>query len=211
MGLYERYICPHLTERALNNGWVKKHRQQLLASACGRGLELGFGTGLNLPFYPDGVESLDIVDPAEGMHAKARRRAESAPIEIRRHRLSAETLPFDDDTFDFVVSTFTLCTIADVAAAIREVRRVLVADGPFLVFEHVASISERTLRWQNRLNPIQNIVGCGCNLNRDVQGLLTAGGFAVDRVQRISEPRMPALVREHVLGAAHKVFAPSNT
>ena len=202
MGWYERYACPWLTDRALDNGWVRKHRGQLLGDVQGRVLELGFGTGLNLPFYPSDLAGLDVVDPSQGMHMRAQARLSAVPFDVRKHRLSAETLPFADASFDAVISTFTLCTIADVEAAIREVRRVLTANGRFLVFEHVASEKPAVRRWQDRLNPIQRLVGCGCNLNRDVQALLTTGGFDISEVGRIGEPRMHALVREHVFGAA---------
>ena len=202
MGWYERYVCPWLTERSLDNGWVRKHRRRLIEPIEGRVLELGFGTGLNLPFYTDRVSRLDILDPAEGMHARAKERIAAATIDVHSHRLSAETLPFDDDVFDAVVSTFTLCTIRDVEAALREVRRVLAPGGHLRIFEHVASRSSSVRRWQDRLTPIQKVIGCGCHLNRDAQAIMHSAGFDVADIERVEEPRMHALVREHAFGAA---------
>ncbi len=202
MGVYERSVCPWLTERMLSNRWVDRHRKALLAPLRGRVLELGFGTGLNLPCYPTELEALDVVDPAVGMHRRAQARVADSAVSVRTHVLSAETLPFDDDTFQAVVSTFTLCTIPDVERAISEVRRVLVPEGRFFVFEHVASESDRIRAWQTRLNPIQKLLGCGCHLDRDVTALLTGGGFATNDLERIIQPKTPALVREHLIGSA---------
>jgi ubiquinone/menaquinone biosynthesis C-methylase UbiE len=194
-----------LTEWALNNRWVGRHRRDLLAPVGGRVLEIGFGSGLNLPSYsPANVEELDILDPAEGMHAKARARIERAPFPIRPHAGSAESLPFEDDTFDAVVCTFTLCTISDPVCAARELRRVLKPGSALHLFEHVASASPAVRRWQDRLNPLQNVLGCGCNLNRDPDSILEAAGFGQRALLRLYEPRTPKIVREHLFGSATK-------
>ena len=204
MGLYERHLCPHLTELALRSGHVHKERRRLLAEVRGRVLEIGFGTGLNLQHYREGVERLDIVDPAEGMHARARERVAASGLPVHEHRLSAERLPFDDDQFDAVVCTFTLCTIPDPVAAAAEVRRVLRPGAAMHLLEHVGSLRPKVRRWQERLNPVQRVAGCGCNLDRDVDGILAAAGFREIVLERFDQPKTPALFREHVRGKAIK-------
>lgn len=207
MGLYERYICPTLTEWVLSNPWVEAHRRDLLAPLEGRVLEIGFGSGLNLPHYPASVRELDLVEPALGMHAKARRRlaahADRGPA-VRVHEGRAEALPFSDATFDAVVCTFTLCTVSDPLQAVGEARRVLRPGGALRLFEHVASNNPSVRAWQDRLNPVQNVLGCGCNLNRDVEAVLVQGGFRDGDMRRIQEPRTPKLVREHLFGSVTK-------
>lgn len=204
MGVYERWVCPQLTEWALNGSWVSDHRRALLAPIGGRVLEVGFGSGLNLRWYPPGVERLDLVDPAEGMHAKARRRLASAAIPVWTHPARAECLPFDDDAFDAVVCTFTLCSIPAPVRATEEMRRVLRTGGTLRLFEHVASRTPAIRTWQDRLNPVQNVLGCGCNLNRDPEQILGAAGFVDLQLERIEQPGTPRIVREHLIGHATK-------
>lgn len=202
MGLYERHVCPHLVELALGNRWVEGQRASLLEPVRGQVLEIGFGTGLNLPHYPKEVERLVVLDPAEGMHAKARQRLEASPVPIETHRLEAERLPFLNESFDEVVCTFTLCTIEDPVTALREVRRVLKPGGRLHLLEHVGSNRAATRRWQDRLNPVQNLFGSGCNINRDVEPLLDAAGFGEVSLERLVQPKTPSIYREHVRGRA---------
>ena len=205
MGLYERHVCPPLTELILRSGHTHEQRARLLAGVGGRVLEIGFGTGLNLQHYDrSAVERLDVVDPAEGMHARARARVAASPLEVHSHVLGAERLPFDDDCFDAVVCTFTLCTIPDPVQAAVEVRRVLRPGAALHVLEHVGSIRPQVRRWQERLNPVQRLFGCGCNLDRDVDAILEAGGFAQRSIERFDQPKTLALYREHVRGTATK-------
>lgn len=202
MGLYERYLCPTLVEFALKSGHVKKERAKTLANVSGHILEIGFGTGMNLEHYPDAVRDLCVVEPAAGMNAKAHKRIAASDITIESHALGAEKLPFDDNDFDTVVCTFTLCTIADVSAALRETRRVLKPGGRFHFLEHVASENPGVLRWQNRLNPIQKIIGCGCHLNRDAEKLIREAGFEIAHFERFHMPKTPRLFSTTVRGLA---------
>jgi ubiquinone/menaquinone biosynthesis C-methylase UbiE len=178
VGLYSQFIFPRLCEFALNTEAVAKHRHELLTQAEGNILEIGFGTGLNLPHYPDQVRRLTIVDPNRGMHRLAQKRIRQRGIEIDRRLLSSEQLPFGNATFDCVVSTFTLCSINDVSQAIKEIYRVLRTEGKLLFLEHGLSPDPRVQRWQHRLNWLQKRIGDGCNLNRNIKALITAQPFS---------------------------------
>ena len=177
MGLYSQYIFPCLCELALNTEAVAKHRHELLVQAEENILEIGFGTGLNLPHYPERVHRLTIVDPNSGMHRLALKRIQQRGIEIHHRLLSSEKLPFERATFDCVVSTFTLCSIEDVNQATGEVYRVLKPGGKFLFLEHGLSPEPKVQRWQHRLNWLQKRIGDGCNLNRNIKELITAQPF----------------------------------
>ena len=133
MGLYSQTIFPLLCDFGLNRSFMAKHRRGLLAGASGRILEIGFGTGLNVPHYPPDVRKLTAVDPNVGMHRRAEKRVRQRGIEVDRRIVGGERLPFEDGSFDCVVSTFTLCSINQVADALREVHRVLNVGGQFLV------------------------------------------------------------------------------
>lgn len=173
MNPYERYLLPWIIERSCGIGPIQKKRQAVVPKAHGRVLEIGIGTGHNIPFYDrDRVTEVIALDPAAHMHGKARRRAIEAGVEVRVLGLSAETIPLDDDEVDSIVMTFTLCTIPDPAAALAEMRRVLKPGGELLFVEHGRAPTEGVRRWQRRLNPIQNRIGGGCNLDRDIPALV---------------------------------------
>jgi len=178
VGLYSQFIFPRICEFGLNKPWVAKHRQELLALADGNVLEIGFGTGLNLPYYPDRIRRLTIVDPNLGMNRLAQKRIRKRGIEIDQRLLSSERLPFEDGQFDCVVSTFTLCSIDDVQQAMRQVYRVLRPEGRFLFLEHGLSPELRVQRWQRRLNWLQQKIGDGCRLDRNIKELVATQPFS---------------------------------
>jgi ubiquinone/menaquinone biosynthesis C-methylase UbiE len=178
VGLYSQFIFPRLCDFALNTEAVAKHRRELLTRAEGNILEIGFGTGLNLSHYPDHVRRLTIVDPNPGMHRLARKRIQQRGIAIDHRRLSSEQLPFEDVSFDCVVSTFTLCSIEDVRKAMGELYRVLRPGGKFLFLEHGLSPEPKVQRWQRRLNWLQKRIGDGCRLERNIKELITAQPFS---------------------------------
>jgi ubiquinone/menaquinone biosynthesis C-methylase UbiE len=178
MGFYSQVIVPLLCDFGLDRPFVARYRRELLAQARGDILEIGFGTGLNLPCYPPHVRKVTTVDPNAGMYRRARRRIEQAGIEVDRRVLGGEQLPFEDGTFDCVVSTFTLCSIEEVAQALREVYRVLKAGGKFLFLEHGLSSEVNVQKWQHRLNWLQRWLADGCHLDRDVRALISAQPFA---------------------------------
>jgi SAM-dependent methyltransferase len=187
-------ISFHRGERA----GMADRRRRLLATAQGRVLEIGAGTGLNLPYYTDGVAELVLTEPEAPMARRLWRRA--APgTEIVSAR--AEDLPFADGAFDTVVSTLVLCTVEDPARALAEARRVLRPGGRLLFIEHVRG-DGALARWQDRLEGVWRHVGNGCHANRDTLAALGAGGFAVTDVETATWRRMPRLIRPLILGHA---------
>ena len=177
MGFYSRVIFPRLCDLLLDRPFIARLRRALLAHAQGGVLEIGFGTGLNLPHYPAQVRSITTADPNEGMHRLARKRIRRTGIPIDHRLQSGERLPFDDSTFDCVVSTFTLCSIEDVGQAVAEVYRVLKPGGRFLFLEHGLSPEPSVQKWQRRLNWLERRLADGCRLDRDVKALIAAQPF----------------------------------
>lgn len=179
-------------------------RTELLTQAHGEVLELGIGTGLNLPHYPKTVIGLDAVDPADLLPKTVATRSAGRTFPVRIQRGTAEALPHADQRFDYVVSTWTLCTIPDPALALQEVGRVLKPGGRFLFLEHGRSDDRKIAAWQDRLNPIQNMVGCGCNLNRQIDRLITQSDLAIVHLDRFSMQGVPRLAGEMYRGTATK-------
>lgn len=202
MGFYADRIFPYLMDWTMGRSRFHELRREVLASACGSVLEIGFGTGLNLPHYPKTVTSLIVLDPADLLPAKVARRIAVASMPVEVMHLAAELLPFEANRFDCVVSTFTLCTIPDPVAALREVRRVMKPEALFTFLEHGRSDDARVATWQDRLNPIQRVIGCGCNLNRPIDTLIRQAGLCVERLERFRIPGTPRIVGEMYRGGA---------
>jgi ubiquinone/menaquinone biosynthesis C-methylase UbiE len=180
----------------------RAHRRALLAGARGRVLEIGGGTGANLPFYPAGVEEVVITEPEEPMARRAERKLAEHSLPARIVHAPAEELPFEDGSFDFAVSTLVLCTVNDPARALSEIRRVLKPDGRLLFLEHVRSRNPKLARWQDRLQPLQYRLGHGCHCNRPTLDSITRAGFSVDEVEHDRVKKAPPIVRPLIVGAA---------
>lgn len=179
MKWYDRHVLPYLMDFACGLPMVQAQRRLLVPQAQGRVLEVGMGTGRNLPFYDRQRVSFVVgVDPAMQMHRLAQRRSRQAGIAVELMGLSAEHLPATDASFDTVVCTYTLCSIPDPLKALREMRRVLVPGGRLLFCEHGRAPDETVRRWQDRLQPLWGALAGGCHLGRDVPALLEAAGFA---------------------------------
>jgi Methylase involved in ubiquinone/menaquinone biosynthesis len=194
MNLYRRVIFPQLLDLALSGERIERYRRQLLAHVQGSVLEIGFGTGLNLSCYPEHIRKITGVDPNPGMGSLARRRIASSPIAVDWQVADAQKLPFPSQSFDSVVSTWTLCSIPNVAKALREIRRVLRAGGKLFFLEHGLSEDPQVQRWQNCLNPIQKVIADGCNLNRDMARLIREAGFRFEQLERFYMPDQPRFI-----------------
>ena len=174
MGIYSRFVFPWLCEFALRTAELSDERRKLLAAVEGDVLEIGLGTGLNLPFYPAGVRKLTTVEPNQGMNWLAKRRIRKLQIPIDQRKLAGEQLPFADGSFDCVVSTFTLCSVQDANRVVAEAFRVLRPGGHFLFLEHGLSLDPAIQRWQRRLNRLQMVLGDGCRLDRHMADLIAS-------------------------------------
>ena len=205
MGLYTDQIFPRLMDRALASGPHPKLRSHTLEEARGLVLEIGFGTGLNLPHYPPAVERLVVMDPSNALAERVQRRLQHAPMPVEMLRRDAsERMPFEDATFDTVVSTWTLCSVEGLQTALAEIRRVLKPDGRFLFMEHGLSDRPVTARIQNLLNPLQNVVSCGCNLNRRIDEEMEAAGLVILSLERFVVPSVPRAFGEVYRGVAKR-------
>lgn len=184
MSIYERRVLPRLIHFACGTELIRRQRQKLIPLAGGVVLEIGFGSGLNLPFYDRArVTRLTGVEPSEELRKLAQRSADAfLPLEFIGP--SAEAISLANASVDTVVSTYTLCTIPDVDSALREIRRVLKPGGLLLFSEHGRAPETAVCRWQDRLNPLWKRVAGGCNLNRDIPELLTAAGFRLNRLEQ---------------------------
>ena len=202
MGFYADHVFPHLMDWTLGTRRFQELREQALASAQGHVLEIGFGTGLNLPHYSHAVTSLTALDPATLLPRKVARRISQRSLPVELVRLSAETLPFEDGRFDCAVSTWTLCTIPDPVAALREVRRVLKPGGTYVFLEHGRSDDAWVAKWQDFFNPIERVIACGCNLNRPIDALISQGGLKIDRLDRFLLSGVPRIAGEMYRGVA---------
>jgi ubiquinone/menaquinone biosynthesis C-methylase UbiE len=178
---YERNVLPYLINLACGVKPIRRQRMNLIPQAEGRVLEVGMGSGLNMPFYDRArVRSIVGVEPSLRMHRLAMRRIRDAGVEVQLMGLSAEKLPAADASFDTVVTTYTLCTVPDPVAALTEMRRVLVPGGKLLFSEHGRAPDAGVRRWQARLNPLWSKVAGGCMLDRDIPSLLEQAGFRLD-------------------------------
>ncbi len=183
MGFYEKYLLPHLLNLAMKNKEAAAHRRRILPSARGRVLEVGIGSGLNLPFYSRDLHSVVGVDPSEGLLRMAREAAKGLPFPVEFVRRGAEELPFEDQSFDSVVTTWTLCTIPAASEALGEMRRVLRADGSLIFIEHGRSPDGRVGAWQDRITPVWKRCAGGCHLNRRIDAMIEAAGFDIARLE----------------------------
>jgi ubiquinone/menaquinone biosynthesis C-methylase UbiE len=198
---YERNLLPYLLDLSCSVSPLRKQRMKVIPQAQGKVLEIGIGTGLNMPFYDLARVKLIVgVDPALRMHRLAHKRSQQAGLDVKIIGLSAERIPVDDASFDTVVCTYTLCTIPDPIAALREMRRALKPGGKLLFSEHGKSPDANVLKWQTRLQPYWMKVSGGCRLNRDIPSLLKDAGFDSD-VQSLYIPG-PKILSFHYWGEA---------
>ena len=202
MGIYARHVLPRLVNVACGMKANLPLRDRVCAGLHGDVVEIGFGSGLNVPHYPEAVTQVWAVEPADlgWKLAQGRLRASSTPVE--RIGLDGQSLPLPDDSCDTALSTWTLCTIPDVAAALREVRRVLKPGGTLHFVEHGLAPDEEVRRTQHRLEPIQKRIAGGCHLTRPIAALLTDAGFDIRELDVFYEEGAPRFLAAESLGIA---------
>jgi len=203
LGLYANYIFPRLLDWVLSSGECRALRDEALASSAGNTLEIGFGTALNIRHYPETVTKLTVIDNERMLPDRVARRMARArfPVETMQFDASGR-LPFEDHSFDTVVSTWTLCSIESLSSALAEIHRVLKPEGRFIFLEHGRSDDEQVARKQDFWNPIQKIVGRGCNMNRPVDKLIREAGFKIVTLDRFLMRDSPRLLGEMYRGIA---------
>ncbi len=192
MSFYENRVLPHLINLACSSKPVLKQREKVVPQATGRVLEIGMGSGLNIPYYePDKIELVWGLEPSSGMRRKARSRADAAPFELRWLDLPGEEIPLDNHSADTIVLTYTLCTIPDSMAALKQMRRVLRPGGKLLFSEHGKAPDAAVQKWQDRINPYWKKMAGGCHLNRDIPRLLHEAGFTLGKIETMYVPSTP--------------------
>lgn len=202
--LYSQKIFPVILDHVMQFDSLMAARKKLLTDVAGHVVEVGFGTGLNLPFYGEGVLSLTAVDPNQGMNRLAEPRIAQAKFPVMHRQLSAEKMPFETDSVDAVVSTWTLCSIPDVNAALAEMRRILKPTGSLYLVEHGLSPNRQLAKWQNRLTPVQKVVADGCHLNRDIKKIVEEAGFEWVQCEHFNAQKLPNIFSWMTLGHAKK-------
>ncbi|MCL6436893.1 MAG: class I SAM-dependent methyltransferase [Leptolyngbyaceae cyanobacterium HOT.MB2.61] len=203
MGLYAQKILPYVLDWVMAGPEMAQYRKEILAGVSGEVLEIGFGTGLNLAYYPNSVKRITTVDVNPGMNSLALKRIRASAIAVDNRVLNSEHLPMADNSFDSVVSTWTLCSIANVEQALKEIYRVLKPDGQFFFVEHGLSDDPKIQVWQNRLTPIQKVITDGCHLNRNIRQLIE-NQFDAVRIEQFYADNFPKVVGYLYKGVATK-------
>lgn len=183
MGLYDRIILPALTDLVMRSGRLAEYRSRLLAQAVGDVVEIGIGSGLNLPFYGPAVRHVVGIEPSSGLVRRAARAAAGLALPVELLEISAERLPLADASVDTAVSTWTLCSIPDPLRALRELRRVLRPGGRLIFVEHGLAPEPGVARWQHRLTPCWRSWAGGCHLDRPVDALIREAGFDLRQLE----------------------------
>lgn len=209
MSFYARNIFPRLLDLAMRHREFTRFRERIVPQARGTVLEVGVGSGLNLPFYGSSVERLYALDPSEELLRMTGRKIEAAPFPVELVPQSAEALPLADQSIDTVVTTFTVCSIGEPLQALREMRRVLKPGGILLFAEHGLAPDLSVQRWQHRLNPLWTTISGGCNLDRNMNELIRAAGFSLTELTAAYARGPRVLAYVYSGSAAATSFAPS--
>lgn len=191
MGIYRSRILPHLMNAMMNTKENREIRSRVCADLAGTVVEIGFGSGLNIAHYPPSVETVHAVEPLERSVAIAAKRIEAGHAHVQHAGLTGERIDLPSASADAVLSTWTLCSIPDVEAALAEIRRILKPDGTLHFVEHGISPDPKVARRQRRIEPITKPLAGGCHLTRDIPGLLTHAGFTIDKMTAFQHPKEP--------------------
>jgi len=202
MGFYSERVLPRLIDKVCNMGEAKDLRARVCAGLHGEVVEIGFGSGLNVPHYPAAVTTVHAIEPADLGWKLAGKRLAASTTHVERSGLDGQSLPLPDDSCDTALSTWTLCTIPDVATALTEVRRVLKPGGTFHFVEHGLAPDEKVQKWQHRMEPLEKKVAGGCHFTRQIADLITDAGFEITELDVFYEKGTPKLAGADSLGVA---------
>jgi ubiquinone/menaquinone biosynthesis C-methylase UbiE len=183
MAFYNDFILPRLINLAMRNKELRPFRERVIGAAEGRVLEIGVGSGMNLPFYRSPVREILALEPAPRLVSMAKRAPRAAGIPVSFLEAFAEAIPLDEHSVDTVVTTWTLCSIPQAAVALAEMRRVLRPGGKLLFAEHGQAPDASVRLWQDRLTPAWRYIGGGCHLNRPIRSMIETAGFRIDRIE----------------------------
>ena len=203
MGIYQRWVLPRLINVGMRSARLEPLRERQIAQAHGRVLEIGIGSGLNLPFYRRDIELVIGVDPSLELLTMARKHTAWLHFPVKLLHGPAETLQLEDHSIDSVVITWTLCSVTDPGQVLAEARRVLRPGGSLIFVEHGRAPEVVVQRWQDRLTPVWQRLAGGCHLNRPIDGLITDAGFAIAELETGYLVQGPRVVTFHYLGHAH--------
>lgn len=190
MSLYTKYILPKYLNWTMKDKSLGQYREGVVSSASGVGLEVGFGSGLNLPYYKN-VTKLYALEPSEELYSFAKKSITEASFPVEHMKASAENIPIPDNSIDFVISTWSLCSVECPGMTLREIYRILKPGGTFSFVEHGKSPKTHIFTVQNILTPISRRVSGNCHLNRDIENLITEAGFEVDNMEQFSMKSKP--------------------
>jgi SAM-dependent methyltransferase len=203
MGFYDKHILPRVINCACGTSPIMKQREKVVPRAAGTVLEIGIGTGLNLPYYnADNVDRLIGLDPSEESWVLAGERAAHLDFDVEFIGLPGEEIPLEDDSVDTVLVTYALCTISEPVTALQGMGRVLRPGGSLIFCEHGKAPDTGIGKWQDRINPLWRRVLGGCNLNRDIPGLLADGGFVIESLEQMYLPNTPRFAGFNYWGRA---------
>ena len=205
MGLYEKYILPKFLNCACGSKPINYQRQKVVPLAKGKVLDIGIGSGLNIPFYnSDQIDKVIGIDPSHELIELAKELANDSKASIELVIGSAESIPYPDNFFDTVLVTYTMCTIPNVAIANKEMWRVLKDDGRLIFCEHGLAPDKKISKWQNRIDPFWGKIAGGCHLNRDIQKLITDAGFSFESLDKMYIPSTPKFAGYNYWGIGKK-------
>jgi SAM-dependent methyltransferase len=202
MGFYGERVLPRILNASCGTKTLEPLRRRVCEGLSGDVVEIGFGSGLNVPFYPPAVTRVAAVEPSDVSWRLAARRLRATAVPVQRSGLDGQALPLENHSYDKALSTWTLCTIPDAAAALAEVRRVLKPGGTLHFLEHGRAPDERVRRWQRRFDPLQQRIAGGCHFTRPIADLLTAAGFTITELDVLYEKGTPKFAGALSLGTA---------